>query len=93
MAANITATAGNMGSFGVEPLRSGRASELVVLTGAASAAGDTSGTYTFQTIKKPAFVEGGAFSLGSISGNTGVFTGLVALGSAVAYVRVYEALP
>jgi hypothetical protein len=92
MAENIVVTAGGMNQS-VEPLRSGRGSELVVLTGTASAAGDTSAAYTFRTIKRPSFVEGGAYLLENISGNAASFKSLIALGSNAVTVRVYEALP
>lgn len=95
MANNITPTSLNMGQggFGIEPLRGGRLSELIKLQGASTAVNDTSTAYTFKTIKKPGYVEGGAFFLSSISGNTAIFNSLVALGSNAVVVRVYEDMP
>ncbi len=92
MAQNISVASASMGQS-VEPLRSGRNSELVTLTGASTAVNDTSAAYTFKTITRPAYVEGGAFFLSSISGNTAIFNSLVALGNNTVTVRVFEALP
>jgi len=91
MAANITATSVSSGGS-PELMRSTRTRELVKLQGSSTAVNDTSNVYSCQFVKNPSFCEGGSQYLSTISGQTVVFTTLVALGSQAVYVWVCEAI-
>jgi hypothetical protein len=89
MAENIVASRVSSGG-GPEFIRSRRSFELVKLTGTATAAGDTSTAYICQFVKNPAFAIGPVTT--AITGQSVVFTSLVALGSADMYVWLVDAI-
>lgn len=91
MAVNITPSEVSSGGS-IELTRSPRGRELVKLQGSSTAAADTSTSYNMKRIQRPAFVEGGAFVLATISGQAVTFKSLVPLGSDAVYVWVCEAI-
>lgn len=69
------------------PQRSALGGEYVQIQGTTGAAGDTT-TYTPANGEVPLQVEGGAFTVSSVSGATATIKALVALGNDAAVVRL-----